>query len=301
MPNILILGEAGQLARALRALAWPAGHDLSSLGRHQLGTPDKAGEAAAAAIRSRRPHLVLNAAAYTAVDRAESEPESARALNADLPLAIAQACAELDIPLVHVSTDYVFDGTKMGAYVESDAPNPLGIYGATKLAGDRNIERAAGSSGRPRRWAILRASWVFSAANDSFPGKLLSRAKAGEKLHVVDDQVGCPTPASALAGAMQAMGLRLLDRDAAAQGLFNYCGAQAMSWHAFAARLVDHALKAGLTRPNLQPVSSDQFPTAAPRPRNSVLDCGKIERRCGLVPVDIEAEIDRVARDILSR
>jgi len=301
MPNILILGEAGQLARALRDLPWPSGHDLRSLGRHQLGTPDKAGEAAAAAIRSRRPHLVLNAAAYTAVDRAEAEPEPARALNADLPLAIAQACADLDIPLVHVSTDYVFDGAKAGAYVETDAPNPLGIYGATKLAGDRNIERAAASPGRLRRWAILRASWVFSAANDSFPGKLLSRARSGAALQVVDDQVGCPTPANALAGAMQAMGERLLDQDAAARGLFNYCGERAMSWHAFAARLVDCAVEAGLTRPELQPVSSDQFPTAAPRPRNSVLDCAKIQRQCGIAPAAIDAEIERATRAILSR
>lgn len=300
MPNVLILGEAGQLARALRALTWPAGWQTTALGRRQLGAPDQAAAAAAAAIKDRRPQLVLNAAAYTAVDGAEAEPAAARALNADLPLAAADACAALDVPLVHVSTDYVFDGAKAGPYVETDLPNPLGTYGATKLAGDRNVEGAAASPGRPGRWAILRVSWVFSEAPDAFPGRLLGRAMRGEVLQVVDDQTGCPTPANALANAMQAMGLRLLDRDAAAQGLFNYCGAQAMSRHGFAARILDAATQAGLKRPELRPVSSDQFPSAARRPRNSILDCARITRRCGLAPAEIDAEIERVARAILS-
>lgn len=296
MANVLILGERGQLARALQDLAWPAGFAAAAIGRHQLGAADQAADAAAAAVKDKRPDLVLNAAAYTAVDKAESEPAQARALNADLPLAVARACRDLRIPLVHVSTDYVFDGTKAGAYLEQDAPNPLGVYGASKLAGDRNVQRAEGA---PR--AILRTSWVFSEAADSFPVKILRRALSGEALRVVDDQVGCPTPVSALAAAMQAMGLRLLDGDAAAQGLFNYCGAQAMSWYGFATRLVDCAVKAGLKRPDLRPVPSDQFPSAARRPRNSVLDCSKIMRDCDIAPAGIDAEIERVARTILAR
>lgn len=296
MTRVLILGEAGQLARALCDLSWPAGHEVAARGRRQLGPAEQAAGAAAAAIRTLRPHLVLNAAAYTAVDRAEAEPQSARALNADLPLAIAGACAELDVPLVHVSTDYVFDGAKPGAYLETDAANPLNVYGATKLAGDRNIERAA-----PASWSILRSSWIFSAAVDAFPGKLLARARAGESLRVVDDQRGCPTPARALAGAMQTVGLRLLDGDAAARGLFNFCGARAMSWHGFAAMLVDAAVAAGMKRPDLHAISSHQFPTAARRPRNSALDCGKIADRCGLALPDIKEDIERVTRAILAR
>ena len=199
----------------MRALSWPAGTKVSSLGRRDLGTGDTAAAAAAAAIRRTRPHLVLNAAAYTAVDRAEAEPALAHALNAELPLAAAQACAELGIPLVHVSTDYVFDGEKATAYLETDPANPLSIYGASKLAGEINIESVAAADGwrRPTRlrWAILRSSWVFSGTGDSFPAKLLARARAGETLRVVDDQTGCPTTASALAQAMQAVGRRLLE------------------------------------------------------------------------------------------
>ncbi len=295
MTDILVLGEAGQLARALRALEWPAGFHLACLGRRDLVSVAAPG-AAASAILGRKPHLVLNAAAYTAVDRAETEPALAAAVNAELPLQVARACSELRIPLVHVSTDYVFDGAKVGAYVETDMPNPLGVYGRTKLAGDRNIE--AHCTGP---WAILRTSWVFSAAEDSFPAKLLRRARAGEALRVVDDQIGCPTPAAALAGAMQAIGLRLLDDDKAACGLFNYCGAQAMSWHGFAAMIVAAAVAAGLQRPELQPIGSAQFPTAAQRPRNSVLDCSKIKRQCNLAAAAIDDAVVGAVRMILAR
>ncbi|HNB28632.1 MAG TPA: dTDP-4-dehydrorhamnose reductase [Alphaproteobacteria bacterium] len=296
MAEILILGAAGQLATALRALSWPAGCNLTFLGRRDLVSPGDPGGAARAAILRSRPNLVLNAAAYTAVDRAEAQPELAAAINAAQPLAMAQACSDLDIPLVHVSTDYVFDGDKPGAYLETDAPNPLGVYGRTKLAGDRNIEQHCSAP-----WAILRTSWVFSAAEDSFPAKLLRRARAGETLRVVDDQIGCPTPAAALAAAMQAVGLRLLDHDRAAEGLFNFCGAEAMSWYGFAGRIVAAAVAAGLRRPELQPISSDQFAAAARRPRNSVLDCGKIRRQCGLEPAPITAAVEHVVGTILGR
>ena len=132
MAKILVIGESGQLARSLDGLRWPAGFDLAFIGRRHL--PDGAPAAGIrAALEAEKPALVLNTAAYTAVDRAESEPEAASALNAALPRALAEACGALDIPLVHVSTDYVFDGEKRAPYLETDAPNPLSIYGATKL------------------------------------------------------------------------------------------------------------------------------------------------------------------------
>lgn len=300
MTSILILGEAGQLACALRALPWPGSAQVTSLGRRSLGVATGAGAAAAAAIAQARPHLVLNAAAYTAVDRAEAEPALAHALNAALPQAAALACAELRIPFVHVSTDYVFDGEKPDAYVETDAPNPLSVYGASKLAGDRAVATVAAERGDLESWAILRTSWVFSGTGDSFPHKLLRRARGGEALRVVDDQVGCPTTAAALAGAMRAIGLRLLDREPTATGLFNYCGAAAMSWHGFARLLLDAAGRAGLAPPPLQPISSVEFPTPARRPRRSVLDCGKIGRQCGLPAPAIDGELDGVVRAILA-
>ncbi len=299
MAEILILGESGQLATALRALSWPAGIAVNCLGRRGLGGGG-VGPAAAAAIHRTRPHLVLNAAAYTAVDRAESEPALAHALNAELPLAVAQACAERGIPLVHVSTDYVFDGEKPTAYLETDPANPLSVYGASKLAGDLNIESVAATLDW-RHWAILRSSWVFSEIGDSFAAKLLARARASESLRVVDDQTGCPTTARSLAMAMQAVGLRLLEGEETAAGLFNFCGAKAMTWHGFARLLLDAAQSAGVVAPQLLPVTSADYPTAARRPRRSVLDCGKIGRHCGLTPTAIDGELDRIVRAILAR
>lgn len=294
MPTILVIGESGQLAQSLRALRWPAGCDPAFAGRQRLPADVIVG--VRGAIEDRRPGLVINAAAYTAVDRAESESAAAAILNAELPRALAEICGKRDIPLVHVSTDYVFDGEKRAPYLETDPPNPLSVYGASKLAGDRAIEQA-----QPRRWAILRASWVVSAIGETFPVKLLRRARAGEPLRVVEDQWGCPTAASDLARALQTVALRLLDGDAAAAGLFNFCGAAQMSWHGFAERLLDAAAAAGLRRPSLQAIKSAELNAPARRPAYSVLSCARIERDCGLAPAPIDSEIEPMVRSILAR
>lgn len=294
MPKILVLGETGQLARSLAGLRWPAGFDLAFLGRRRL--PDGAPAAGIrAALEAEKPALVLNTAAYTAVDRAESEPDAASALNAALPGALAEACDARDIPLVHVSTDYVFDGEKRSPYLETDAPNPLSVYGASKLAGDRAIEQVA-----LRRWAILRTSWVVSEVGETFPVKLLRRAKAGEPLRVIDDQWGCPTAASDLAGAMKTVGLRLLDDEPAAVGLFNFRGATEMSWHGFAERLLGAAEEAGLARSSLQAIKSADLKAPARRPAYSVLSCARIRQTLGIAGAKIEDEIERMVRDVLS-
>jgi dTDP-4-dehydrorhamnose reductase len=286
-----VIGESGQLARSLGDLRWPAGLDLAFVGRRQL--PEDAPAAGIRAVlQAEKPALVLNAAAYTAVDRAESEFAAAAELNAALPRVLAEGCDALDIPLVHVSTDYVFDGEKRSPYLETDAPNPLSVYGATKLEGDLAIEREA-----PRRWAILRTSWVISEIGETFPVKLLRRAKAGEPLRVVDDQWGCPTAASDLARAMQTVGLRLLDADAATSGLFNFRGATEMSWHGFADQLLGAAEKAGLKRPPLQAIKSAELNAPAKRPGYSVLACERIAQRLGVTGRGLD--IDRMVRLIL--
>lgn len=289
-----MIGESGQLARSLGSLRWPQGCVLEFVGRRRLPLDPVLGSRVA--VEDLKPALVLNAAAYTAVDRAENEPEAASALNAALPRALAQACGALDIPMVHVSTDYVFDGEKRSPYLETDAPNPVSVYGATKLGGDLAIERAG-----LRRWAILRTSWVVSDIGETFPVKLLRRAKAGEPLRVVDDQWGCPTAASDLARALQTVGLRLLDDGAAARGLFNFCGAAQMSWHGFAAKLLDAVEKAGLRRPALQPINSAELNAPARRPAYSVLDCTRIAQAYGLAPAPIDSEIEPMAKGILAR
>ena len=294
MPKILVLGRTGQLAQSLGGLRWPAGFDLAFIGRRHL--PDRAPAAGIrAALEAEKPALVLNTAAYTAVDRAESEPEAAAALNAALPRTLAEACGALDIPLVHVSTDYVFDGEKRSPYLETDAPNPICVYGATKLAGDRAVEQAA-----PRRWAILRTSWVVSGIGETFPVKLLRRARAREPLRVVDDQWGCPTAASDLAYAMQRVGLRLLDDVPAATGLFNFRGATEMSWHGFADRLLSAAVEAGVPRPSLQAIKSTDLNAPARRPAYSVLSCARIAHTLGISGARIEDEIERMVRDVLA-
>jgi len=291
VPKILVIGETGQLAQSLGNLRWPGGLALEFAGRRHISGafPD----AAARLVEERKPDLVLNTAAYTAVDRAESEPHAAHVANADLPLALAIVCGDLDIPLVHVSTDYVFDGEKRSPYLETDTPNPLGIYGATKLAGDRAVERAGLA-----RWAILRTSWVVSEISETFPVKLLRRARAGEALRVVDDQWGCPTAASDLARAMLGVGLGLLDGHAS--GLFNFCGASEMSWHGFTEKLLHAAEAAGLKRPPLHAIKTAELKAPARRPAYSVLSCARIQQALGISGMPIEDEIKRIARVVLA-
>ncbi|MGH6891886.1 MAG: dTDP-4-dehydrorhamnose reductase [Dongiaceae bacterium] len=294
MPKIVIIGESGQLARSLKNLRWPAGSDLAFVGRQRLLT-GFLDVAARSAIEDFRPDLVLNAAAYTGVDRAESEHDAASDLNARLPLGLAEACGALDIPLVHISTDYVFDGDKGRPYLEADSPNPLSVYGATKLEGDRNVERAG-----LRRWAILRTSWVISEIGETFPVRVLRRARAGEALRVVDDQWGCPTASSDLARAMQSVGLKLLAGDPAASGLFNFCGASEMSWHGLADKLLAAAAAEGLKRPPLRAIASSEFKAPARRPAYSVLSCERIGQTYGISGPEIEADIDRLVRAVLA-
>jgi dTDP-4-dehydrorhamnose reductase len=292
--KIVIIGEGGQLAKSLRKLPWPSGFELEFIGRRRLQTGFFS-PGLHLAFDQLKPDLVLNAAAYTGVDRAETERDAAAALNTDLPAAVASACGER-IPLVHVSTDYVFDGGKRTPYLETDAPNPLNVYGATKLAGDRKIESAG-----LRRWAILRTSWLVSEFGDTFPVKILRRMQAGEALRVVDDQQGCPTAASDLARAMQQVGLRLLDEDGAARGLFNFCGSTAMTWHGFAEKLLDAAQAAGQKRTSLQAIKSAELKAAARRPAYSILSCALIRERCGITHAEIDSEIERMVRSILVR
>jgi dTDP-4-dehydrorhamnose reductase len=293
VPKVIVIGESGQLAQSLRALSWPAGFGLAFHGRRSLRGFEA--DLLRELLRAEDAGLVLNAAAYTAVDRAESEPQAARSLNATLPQALAGACRDLDIPLVHVSSDYVFDGQKRSPYLETDQPNPINVYGTTKLAGDDGV-REAGLS----RWAILRASWVVSESADTFPVKLLRRAQTGEALRVVDDQQGCPTAASDLAQAAQGVARRLLDGDPAACGLFNYCGASEMSWYGFAERLLAAAERQGLQRRPLRAITSAELNAPARRPAYSVLSCARIGQTYGLTGTSIDVHVESMVRRILA-
>ena len=289
MPGVVVIGENGQVARCLGALG---GAEFKCFGRSSIDP--KKPEMVEALIDAKQPRLVLNAAAYTQVDLAEKEQELAFALNCELPRQIAISCSRHQVPFVHISTDYVFDGNKVGAYVEADEPNPLGAYGASKLAGDLAVQEAADVP-----FSILRASWVFSDIGETFPRKIIRRAREHGSLRVVDDQRGCPTPAADLARTMIEIGQRLVDGDGRAHGLFNYCGDLAMSWFDFALRLVRDAKEHGLGPCTVVPMGTGELQLAAKRPANSVLDCARLRAQCGIEPAPVERAIAEAAANLM--
>ncbi len=270
MSRVLVLGRNGQVADALAQASWPAGIEVICRGREaiDLGQP----ESAKAAIRGLRPDLVINAAAFTAVDLAESEQASAFAINRDGAAAAAAACTHLGVPLIHLSTDYVFDGRKQGAYVEDDLVNPLSVYGKSKEAGEHAVRAALPAH------VILRTSWVYAPAGRNFVLSMLARAKKGEALRIVNDQQGCPTAASEIARAIVAVAKRLLAGNGTF-GTFHFCGSGSTTWYGFAEAIFDLA---GVRRPALTAIATSDYPTPARRPANSVLDAGKFRRLYGV-------------------
>jgi len=271
MSRILVVGRQGQVARALAEAAWPDGIEVVCRGREALDLADSA--AIARGVTAETPDLVINAAAYTAVDRAETERDQAFALNRDGPAALAEACAARQIPLIHISTDYVFDGTKAGPYLEDDPIHPLSVYGASKAAGEQAIrERLPGH-------LILRTAWVYAPQGQNFLRTMLRLARERDEIRVVDDQRGSPTAASEIARALVAASGRLL-AGGAGYGTFHFCGQGSTSWHGFAAAIFE--LSHG-PRPRLVAIPTSAYPTPAKRPANSVLDGGKFGRSYGVV------------------
>jgi dTDP-4-dehydrorhamnose reductase len=278
--KVLVVGRTGQLAHELRRADWPAGvaPDCRDRAQLDLARPDAAREIVVAA----RPDIVVNAAAYTAVDAAEGDREAAFAVNRDGPAALADACREIGAALVHVSTDYVFDGRKREPYTEDDPVNPLSVYGASKEAGEAAIRA------RLDRHVILRTAWVYSPVGHNFVKTMLRLGAERDVLRIVADQHGCPTAAAYLAAAVVAVCAALAERRADGErggfGTFHFCGDVAMTWHGFATEIFRQAARRGLKTPRLvEPIATEDYPTPAPRPRNSVLDCGKIARVYGIV------------------
>jgi dTDP-4-dehydrorhamnose reductase len=289
--RLLVFGRTGQVATELARLARPgAGLAVACLGREAADLADP--EACAAAIAGAEADVVINAAAYTAVDRAEAEEALATRINAAAPGAMARAAAARDLPFLHLSTDYVFDGRPGPAWREADPPAPINAYGRSKLAGERAVLAAGG------RAAVLRTSWVFSAHGANFVKTMLRLAATKPELAVVDDQRGGPTPAAAIAGALATVA-RHLSADGSGTGTFHFSGAPTASWHGFARAILDGA---GLSVP-LRSIPSAEFPTPARRPLNSALDCRRIASVHGLAQPDwreglgaVLAELARSAR-----
>lgn len=279
--RLLVAGREGQLARALRAAFGAAGHAVTALEPPELDLRDRASIGRALAGGA---DLLINAAAYTAVDRAEEEPALARAINATGAGWLAEAAAARGVPMIHVSTDYVFDGTKGAPYAEDDAPNPLSVYGATKAEGERLVLAA-----HPRA-AVIRTAWVCSPDGTNFVKTMLRLARERAVLRVVADQHGAPTFAADLAAAMLRMAPRLLAGEGF--GLFHLTGAPHTTWHGFAAAILDQAARRGHPRPPLQAIATTDYPTRARRPADARLACGRIGAVHGVSPADWRLSLD---------
>ena len=285
--RVLVAGREGQVARALVARLLSEGHQVTALEPPELDLTAR--ESIAAAMAAAAPDLVVNAAAYTAVDRAEDQPELALAVNATGAGWLAEAAGARGVPFVHFSTDYVFNGLKGAPYVETDATNPLGIYGATKEAGEGAVLAA-----NPRS-VVIRTAWVCSADGANFVKTMLRLSKERDELRVVADQHGAPTFAADLADAVVRMAPRLLVAPAgdAAFGLFHLSGAPHTTWHGFTAEILEQAAKRGHPRPRLIPIATSDYPTKARRPADGRLDCSKIKRVHGISPADWRVSLGR--------
>jgi dTDP-4-dehydrorhamnose reductase len=273
---ILITGASGQLAVALGQLARSRGLAVRQVERPVLDFDRTA--SIAAVFAETAPWLVINAAAYTAVDAAEDEADAAFRANRDGPAELARLCELAGVPLIHVSTDYVYDGLKGAPYFESDPTAPQGTYGASKLAGDHAVR--SGCS----RAIVLRTSWVYSPTGRNFVRTMLSVAQKTDRLRIVADQKGCPTSASDLAEAILAIAGRIAAegwRDRYA-GLYHAAGTGWTTWHGLALATFEEAVRHGMTVPTVDPIATSEWPTRAQRPPDSRLDCGRLEAMFGL-------------------
>lgn len=292
--HILVTGAEGQVGRELMRRAagcrkplLGAGHEDLNITRAQLVHEE---------ILDTRPALVVNAAAYTAVDKAEEESETAYAVNRDGVINLAQACAVAGVPLVHLSTDYVFDGTKRGGYTEDDPVCPVNVYGKSKEAGERELRE------RLRRHVILRTSWVYGVHGANFVKTMLRLGREREELRVVADQQGCPTAAADIADTIVALVNRIVEGgDDFPWGTYHYAGAGVTTWHGFAEAVFALAAAHWDRKIKVTPVSTAEFPTAARRPMNSVLDCSRIEAVFGLKPRPWRDALAEVVTELMTK
>jgi dTDP-4-dehydrorhamnose reductase len=290
MAPILVFGAAGQVGQELLALAAARGQAALGVTRVEADITDAG--AVSAAIERAKPRLVVNAAAYTAVDKAESEPDLAAKINGAGAATIARAAAARDLPVIHISTDYVFDGTKTGAYHEDDPIAPLGVYGRTKAEGEVAVREANA------RHVILRTAWVYGAYRANFLKTMLRLAGERDRLRVVADQHGCPTATRDIAEAVLVAD-EALRGGSAAYGTYHFAGTGTTSWHGFASAIV--AAQADFTgkRPPVDAISTADYPTAARRPANSVLDCTLFASIFGLRAADWQQRTREVVADLL--
>lgn len=291
--RFLLFGADGQIGWELQRAFAPLG-ELRALTRADLDLTDTA--ALREVIRATRPRIILNAAAYTAVDKAETEPELARAINATSPAVMAAEAKTLGAWLIHYSTDYVFDGSKTGAYAEADPANPQSVYGRSKHEGEQAIAVAAAAH------LTLRTSWVFGPRGGNFLRTILRMAKEREDLSVVADQIGAPTSAELLAD-VTAHAVRAALAGKLDSGLYHLAAAGETSWHGYASFVVAEACRLGaelkLAPDRIKAITTEQYPLPAPRPQNSRLDCRRIRQALDLDLPDWQWHVRRTLKEIL--
>jgi len=294
-PEILLLGANGQVGWELRRSLAPIGR-VTALSRAELDLSDLDG--VMRAVRAANPAIIINAAAYTAVDKAEAEQATAHRLNAELPAILASEAKRVGSLLVDYSTDYVFDGTLERPYVEEDTPNPLSIYGRSKLEGLRAIQQTG------CRHLVFRVSWVYGAHGANFVKTILRLARERSELRVVADQVGAPTPADLIAD-VTAQCLAALSRGYGEEGLYHLAPTGKTSWHGFSQTIVAEARKLGeslaLDEGVIHPISTEDYPLPAVRPPNSVLDTTKLKATFGLHLPEWNASLPRIVQEILGK
>jgi dTDP-4-dehydrorhamnose reductase len=288
---IVVFGGNGQLGRELSRAAASRAIALHALSHAEADIADSA--AVAVALARLQPTIVVNAAAYTKVDLAESNVEAARKTNEIGPAILAEACAAVDVPLVHVSTDYVFDGRKEDAYHESDPVCPISVYGRTKAAGEEAVRRIL------KHHVILRTAWVYGEFGDNFLKTVLRLAATRDELRIVADQQGSPTSAGELAEAILTIA-SAFRHDRALAGTYHFTAGGVTTWHGFANRIVEIAAPITGRNPHVTPIGTADYPTAARRPANSRLDCHLFIEKFDFLPRHWTVGVDATTRLLAS-
>lgn len=273
--RILITGKHGQVVQSFLEISKDADFEVITLGRPEVdfSNPSNLKDA----IIAQKPDAIINAAAYTAVDKAQSEPETAYAVNVTATGEIAKAAKELGVPLIHISTDYVFSGDKDTPYIETDEIGPCSIYGQTKLEGEEIIDKTYDN------YAIFRTAWVYSPYGNNFVKTMLRLGEARDELSVVADQFGCPTSAIEIARALKIISLRLIkNKSPNLRGIFHLTANNETNWAGFAKEIFAQNKEMGGKDIIIHPISTDQYPTPAKRPKNSRLNCDKLATYYGI-------------------
>ena len=285
---ILVTGASGQVGGAVARLGRSAGTEIFAPGRAQLDLTNI--EMLRAAVASKPWSAIINCAAYTAVDKAETDTETAWAVNANAPSVLAEEAAKLGIPFIQVSTDYVFDGEKDSPYVETDRLNPLSVYGKTKAFAEEAI------ASHCTRYAVVRTSWVLSADGANFLNTMLRLGTERSGINVINDQIGCPSSANDIAAALLTVASDLGDRS----GIWHFVNGGTTNWFDLACHIFAEAERNGMTIPVVTPIPTSGYPTAAVRPMNSALCTAKIEADFGIQPMHWKEAVNLILAERLA-